>query len=78
MKPAELKPLIGKKVMVYWNGLRSGTVKSVPSSDVLSVQFLFPHGRHKVGLETVQSVVWYGKERKVTDFLEHHGKGETK
>lgn len=70
MKPSELKPLIGKKVMVYWNGLRSGTVKSIPSTDTVSVQLLHPHGRRRVELKAVWAVFWYGKERTVAEFLQ--------
>lgn len=69
MKPAELRPLVGRTVEVYWHGYRTGTVKGVPSSDVLSVQLLGPHGRRKIPIDQVRSVYWYGKANTVTDYL---------
>lgn len=78
MKPSELKPLVGRKVIVYWNGTRSGVVKRVVSTDVLSVQLLHPHGRRRIELKDVWAVMWYGKERKVEEFLALAAKGEAK
>lgn len=74
MKPAELKPLIGRKVSCYWNGYRIGEVIRVPKSDVLSVRFLPPHGTRQVPLDQVQHVYWYGKRRTVTEYLEIRSK----
>ena len=69
MKPAELKPLVGKKVECFWQGQRIGVVKSAPATDTLGVLFLPPHGRHKIPLDQVIGVYWYGKRRPVAEVL---------
>lgn len=69
MKPAELKPLVGRRVECYWNGQRIGVVKSVPATDTLGVEFLSPHGRHRIPLDQVIGVYWYGKRRGISEYL---------
>jgi len=69
MKPTELRPLIGRKVALFWNGYRTGTVVNAPKSDTVTVQLLAPHGRRTVTLDQVKHVFWYGKARTVAEYL---------
>lgn len=69
MKPSELRPLVGKKVGCFWNGERVGLVRGVPASDHLAVRFVNEHRTHKIALDAVRGVYWYGKLRPVLDFV---------
>lgn len=75
MKPAELQPLVGRKVEVYVDGERVGTVKGAPKSDTITVQLLEPHGRHRVRLEQVRGVWWRGRLESVREFLTRRAGG---
>lgn len=70
MKPRQLRHMVGRKVWVRWNGERSGKVVSAPASDTLVVQFMEPHGRHRVPLRDVVGVVWFRKIRPLAEWLE--------
>jgi hypothetical protein len=69
VKPAELKPLIGRNVGLYWNGYRTGKVVGAPKADTLRIQLLPPYGRRTVALDQVCQVFWYGKVRTVAEYL---------
>lgn len=69
MKPAELKVLVGRHVECYWNGLRTGKVVGTPATDMLTVQFLAPHGRRRIPLEHVKGVFWYKRLKTVSEFI---------
>lgn len=69
MKPAELKPLVGRNVECFWEGLRCGKVVGIPATDVLMVKFLAPIGKRRVELAKVRGVFYYGKTRTVPEYF---------
>ena len=70
MKPAQLRPLVGRVVECWLDGLRCGRVKAAPHGNTLSVRF--PFGRRLVGLDRVRGVYWRGKLETVEQFLAHY------
>ena len=69
MKPSVLRPLIGRKVEVYWNGARIGQVLKIPKTSTLLVEFPRPHGRHRIELEKLVGVYWRGRKIDLETYL---------
>lgn len=69
MKPAELQPLKGKRVELYWQGRRTGKITGIPKSDHVRVKLLDPYGSRTVHLSEIIGVLRYGRIVPVSDFL---------
>lgn len=69
MKPIELRPLIGRMVTVYWNGLRTGKVVAAPATDIVTIKFLPPYGKRRITAGDLCEVWWRKKLMPVKDFL---------
>lgn len=65
----DLGQLVGRTVSVFWNGSRTGVVKAV-RGQMLTVQLLPPNGRHRIALEALEGVHWFGRRRSLAEFLE--------
>lgn len=68
MKPCQLRPLIGRRVSAYWNGLRTGTVVDAPASDTLTVEF-GAYGPHRIDARDVRRVFFH-KWLTLNEYLE--------
>lgn len=66
---ALMRLLVGRTIDCFHHGQRCGTVIGA-RGQVLSVKFLLPYGRHRVGVSAVVGVHWRGRKRSLEEYLQ--------
>jgi hypothetical protein len=69
MKPAELRPLVGRKIEIFLNGQRTAQVVSIPASDALAVKLAGVSKARRISIGLVAYVHWRGKRISIPDYL---------
>jgi len=79
VRQADLAPLIGKIVDVFYQGERCGKVIASTAKDTVTVRFKGSYGARRIELRDVRGVYWFKKLIPVATFLYDHAvKAENK